>query len=563
VTIEDHDIIRGTTTTTLLECFGRNFRSTSGGMGFLSSGEDLYDKSNKVNDLDIFLSHSWHASWRLKYLTLLFYFNSIPAIVFSVIVSMICTVVSEHDSESTSDFSAINFDSKNNNTGCWNIADDRLMASWIGPLALLGMLLTWHRIINLFERCRCYIFLDKVCIHQTDKVLKEKGIQSIGGILAHSKMVLVAWDSSYFQRLWCTYELSAFRHSFPEGRVKVIPIQIASFVVITFLMFLWEQIFQDIFDGAPFKPLPAVYMFFFPMIPLFISLKFVGKFLHHVQTFDKQLQEFSVRNARCFCCDNDHLANGQELLCDREIVEGSIAHWHGKGDRDYGIGKFDKMVRRNLRSDMQNTLGSFCPYSFAVMLGLPSFFRTSDYDYKYQIMPRPRPPVPTWLKTCLGLEELLLRTPLFVVLYFVLAQTIILVQRRLKEDTTRARIWAFDFVLSLVAVFVIRLYNRTMSWVMRCTRWAWVAVSLEVLLVLFFYLRSPQSRRAQLNQSWEEQEDFEESRARPRSESSVTSIRSFALPLWGFRPSPHHQRHRRDTEIDVSEVELQQMRSME
>merc|ERR1719510_1897423 len=43
-------------------------------------------------------------------------------------------------------------------------------------------------------------------------------------------VLLVTWDESYFQRLWCTYEISAFKHASPEGRIKVLPVALGEFV---------------------------------------------------------------------------------------------------------------------------------------------------------------------------------------------------------------------------------------------------------------------------------------------------------------------------------------------
>merc|ERR1712176_207867 len=56
---------------------------------------------------------------------------------------------------------------------------------------------------------RTRVFLDKICIHQTDKVKKRLGIDSIGGFLRNSSEMLLLWDSTYFSRLWCTFELAA------------------------------------------------------------------------------------------------------------------------------------------------------------------------------------------------------------------------------------------------------------------------------------------------------------------------------------------------------------------
>ena len=58
---------------------------------------------------------------------------------------------------------------------------------------------------------------------------KTQGINAIGGILNKSRTLLVAWDRTYFSRLWCSFELAAFYHSKlydskAAGKVVLLPI---------------------------------------------------------------------------------------------------------------------------------------------------------------------------------------------------------------------------------------------------------------------------------------------------------------------------------------------------
>merc|ERR1740130_30394 len=66
-----------------------------------------------------------------------------------------------------------------------------------------------HFAVLFFKQPSDLVFLDKVCIHQTDLEKKQKGIDGLGGFLKRSKNVLVLWDASYFTRLWCTLEMAA------------------------------------------------------------------------------------------------------------------------------------------------------------------------------------------------------------------------------------------------------------------------------------------------------------------------------------------------------------------
>merc|ERR1719221_19191 len=109
----------------------------------------------------------------------------------------------------------------------------RFFAMPMGMCLFLCVLTNWHWVAKWCD-LGPMIFFDKVCIHQTDPDLKEAGIKSIGGILQNSKEVLLAWDSSYFERLWCTYELSAFLHKAhlrqKKPKITVIPVQLGGVV---------------------------------------------------------------------------------------------------------------------------------------------------------------------------------------------------------------------------------------------------------------------------------------------------------------------------------------------
>ena len=42
----------------------------------------------------------------------------------------------------------------------------------------------------------------------------------------------------------------------------------------------------------------------------------------HIQSLEQQLSEFSIENAECFCCSNDHVnpETGEVLACDRAMI---------------------------------------------------------------------------------------------------------------------------------------------------------------------------------------------------------------------------------------------------
>ncbi|CAE7632617.1 cyp5 [Symbiodinium pilosum] len=175
--LRDLTLLRGTTSAVLLNNFGWIMKSTTGGFGTVSDGENDLHKSYVVGELDIFLSHSWHACWWMKYLTLLYYFNALPATLSAVATGMLWCGLQYHQ-------------------GCVGVL------AWRGffPSSLLFfvVLFSWHHARAFFKSYRVSIFLDKVCIDQKDEERKAAGINAIGGILNRSHTLLVAWVSLAF-----------------------------------------------------------------------------------------------------------------------------------------------------------------------------------------------------------------------------------------------------------------------------------------------------------------------------------------------------------------------------
>ena len=82
-------------------------------------------------------------------------------------------------------------------------------------------------------------FLDFVCVHQTDDRKMQQGIRSIGAFLASASELRVLWSAPYLQRLWCVFELAAYRKLNPNGRIVISRIMTEVAVLLTFI---WAQL---------------------------------------------------------------------------------------------------------------------------------------------------------------------------------------------------------------------------------------------------------------------------------------------------------------------------------
>ena len=91
----------------------------------------------------------------------------------------------------------------------------------VGLASGIVFLIHWQRIRSFFGLSPRYCFLDKVCIDQVDDTRKAAGIASLGAFLGSAENFVVLFSPDYFSRLWCCYELAAFRHLQVAGKQKI------------------------------------------------------------------------------------------------------------------------------------------------------------------------------------------------------------------------------------------------------------------------------------------------------------------------------------------------------
>ena len=73
-------------------------------------------------------------------------------------------------------------------------------------------------------------FFDAVSIHQGDAFLKQRGLEGLGGFISISKEFRALWTPDFASRLWCVFEIAAFRKINPDGNIVIAPVSIEFFV---------------------------------------------------------------------------------------------------------------------------------------------------------------------------------------------------------------------------------------------------------------------------------------------------------------------------------------------
>lgn len=327
----------------------------------MESAGETYARSFPVKVVDAFWSHSWYAkSWQ-KILLLMVLYNGPAASLVGFALAVTGAVLRSAEVLPTMvpnlDKSAQVLDRGHGHS---------LWASCFGLVAAGVIWVTW--------RSRSRVFVDKICVHQTDDTRKQKGVRAIGAIIRHSNNMYVLWDATYVRRMWCVFELAAFAYTHDELEhcLRIFPIMLGHGSLLIFLG-IWVCL-------AVFAMVPGDEYYFWKSAVLLTGSTSVNHFQRRYQQRMNQmrihLQEFSVSHAACFCCSVEHLdpATGKQLLCDRQLVEGCIENWFGSVDA------FNHYVRNHLYHIFRRQLGWYAvPYRWLLCCFQPVVWAHLDY----------------------------------------------------------------------------------------------------------------------------------------------------------------------------------------
>jgi len=368
----------------------------------LEAGDLLFNETADVERVDIFISHTWKAGRWDKYMGLCLYLN--------LGIAVKCS------------FAA------------WAISL-AILACWAGPEGLGGnrvlFVILVHFPMAVFfavfffgQRLSCgyyspSMWLDKLCVHQTNAELKERQIGALPVFVAGSSRMLVLWDSTYFERLWCSLELATFaKHGDPKN-LDILPLWLAPWLLSSLLMELlsvtllelsywlfpnwstwkvadFEAFYSMIFGGSSsdavtFCVMASIWMVvevcFLPgLIPSFFSFRM--KIQNHRNLLE-QVAAFDVRAAKCTVAEDRLRVEQQVEELFREVedmpAEMTInvdADSDGHDDpitarRDSGaLDRFNDYVRGPLHDAVLEQMGTelYMPWRTCAVASMPMIF---------------------------------------------------------------------------------------------------------------------------------------------------------------------------------------------
>ena len=220
-------------------------------------------------------------------------------------------------------------------------------------------------------------------------------VQGMAVFLKQSDEMLVVWDPSWTERLWCLFELAAFLKSRRgrEQKLTVRPTFYGPCSIATFVLMQAACVPLGAFPiaghtgGTPALTLETVLLFLAVIAFILgqVALKFVRNYFHSIEILKEQLRNISFDKTRSSCCDMNHEdGSGGRMVCDRVIVKRCACTWFGS----------EEAFEDNVRSTVLDTLTTELQFGvfsrrwvmgvtapiFWILLDLAASFSHHNYD---------------------------------------------------------------------------------------------------------------------------------------------------------------------------------------
>ncbi|CAL1132540.1 unnamed protein product, partial [Cladocopium goreaui] len=208
----------------------------------------------------------------------------------------------------------------------------------------------------------------------------ERGIYGIGGILSVSKELRVLWSEPYLSRLWCVFELAAFRKANPGGKITLAPLFVEGAVACIWILFTVtsfiylflvalrchiicqsspssshsssHSLSHSISQGLTFDDLTESLL---PALPVLVAAHFLRGHYVAKHKLSSDLEHFDLGSVQC---SSDF---------DRKFIYEAISTWYGS------VANFTDFVQDDLREELVTPiLSSSMPLAYYLVLVTPS-----------------------------------------------------------------------------------------------------------------------------------------------------------------------------------------------
>ncbi|CAE7237461.1 unnamed protein product [Symbiodinium sp. CCMP2592] len=344
LTVNSKELMRGISIKETLRSWGHLWRQSPIDLPEKERA-GLWTRSRQVTHFHMFLSHSWATSGRWKYLALSFQ-HSWPYVLLTWLLALLVvellTCLGLVPVISYTSFSYQGFTAECPFSG---------LGLFVAlPLSVLTFFLAPYFPDIGKERQAC--FLDVVSINQVDPEMMRQGIYGLGGFLNASEELRILYSAPYLTRLWCVFELAAFRRANPSGRIRFAPLFVEIGAASAWLggavgIFVYWLVVR-LTGWRSFIPLT------FAAIPFFIFFHMLRKSLSQKRQVFHDLATFELSAAGC------------RNAVDKEFIYAAIENWYGSLDA------FTSYVRGPLRDELlANHLGTSLPWNYTLLIATP------------------------------------------------------------------------------------------------------------------------------------------------------------------------------------------------
>eukprot|EP00438_Fugacium_kawagutii_P000094 Skav218708 [mRNA] locus=scaffold1346:444984:446825:- [translate_table: standard] len=219
-------------------------------------------------------------------------------------------------------------------------------------------------LVIFFSRPLTPVFLDQICIKQQDTEMRANTIFSLAGIMRRSDKMLILWDPTWTESLWCLVELAAFLKSRqnPEDQLIIRPIFLGPAYMTVFLTSLVaflivlpaqsESTETRTILLPPFSGLaPSLAFLLCALLAAYAGVSALRSYFRSVESMQQRLLSISFDETRCYSCDQNHVSpSGKPMLSDRKVFVHCMSHWFGGQDA------FEDILHTEVRKTMVNGL---------------------------------------------------------------------------------------------------------------------------------------------------------------------------------------------------------------
>lgn len=353
--VEDPMFLRGAAVCGVLRGCGRP-------LSIATWRPEYFDLSAPVDRIDTFISHNNETPRHRKFLALALHFNLAPAFAVAAVacsVTFVLTIYGMLPVLHRDGGEVLGF-----------------FCQLVGLLAFLATLMGWHEVAPLLGFRGPTVFLDRVCVHQTDRDLKRRGIESLPALIAESTSLLVLYTDVYLKKVWTIYEVATFLLLFPLGRLDIQPL-IFPIVVLSGLVLacagrvLWLLVVAPLDGptvgqlGEPVNACVRLAIRWLMYLPLAIVYGGIQRWwARERHNMEARARAFSIRSATC-------LREEDRIVVERNMAIFAV-HFDvvpsgsQKGD---ALSAFDGLVQRDLPRALRASLGRVgLPYAHAVAI---------------------------------------------------------------------------------------------------------------------------------------------------------------------------------------------------